>query len=159
MLLFSIAFQIGATSQISDEDANAFIQEFLSNTQEITGIEIFLNNLQAALPMFVPGFGIIWGSYTAWSTGMGFASMVSMAPALAEIAPLSILYMSPFGFMELVAYAIAMSRSLHIVLALIKRKYLKDMIKPTTIEFGIVIGILLAAGYLEEYMISAAQGM
>jgi hypothetical protein len=155
--LFSAAFQIGAISEVSDEDANVFVQEFLSQTEAIDGIGIFLNNSLAALPMFVPGFGMIWGLYTAWSTGFGFAAMITMAPDLSEIMPLSILYMSPFGLIELVAYSIGLSRSFHITKQLIKRANLKNIIKPTLIEIGIVIGLLLGAGFLEEYMIKMAQ--
>ncbi len=129
----------------------------MSNTEEIDGFGIFQNNSFAALPMFVPGFGMIFGAYTAWSTGFGFAAIVSMAPGLAEIQPLSILYLSPFGIMELVAYSIAMSRSFHIAYTLIKRVNLKSLIKPTLIEIGIVMAILLAGGFLEEYMINLSQ--
>jgi len=142
--------------EISDEEANEFVQEFLSNTNAIDGIGIFLNNIAAVLPMFVPGFGMIWGAYTAWSTGFGFAAIQNMAPGLADMVPLSVLYFSPFGLMELVAYSIAMSRSLHIVLVLIKRVNLKSLIKPSAIEVGIVIALLLIAGFLEEYMINSA---
>jgi len=155
--LFSLSFQVGAMSDVSDEEANAFVQEFLSNTSKIDGIGIFLNNSAASLPMFVPGFGIIWGAYTAWSTGFGFAAILVMAPGLSDIQPLSILYLSAFGLMELVAYSIAMSRSYHLVYGLIKRVNLKLIIKPTAIEIGIVVGLLLVAGFLEEYMIQAAQ--
>ena len=42
--LFSLSFQVGAMYDVSDEEANAFVQEFLSNTNEIDGIGIFLNN-------------------------------------------------------------------------------------------------------------------
>ena len=155
--LFSAAFQIGAISEISDEDADAFVQEFLSQTEAIDGTGIFLNNSLAALPMFVPGFGMIWGLYTAWSTGFGFAAMITMAPGLSEIMPLSILYMSPFGLMELAAYSIGLSRSFHITSQLIKRDNLKGIIRPTLIEIGIVVGLLFGAGFLEEYMIKMAQ--
>lgn len=155
--LFSLSFQVGAMYDVSDEEANAFVQEFLSQTEAIDGIGFFLNNSSAALPMFVPGFGIIWGAYTAWSTGFGFAAMITMAPGLSEIMPLSILYMSPFGLMELIAYSIGLSRSYHITFQLIKRVNLKGLIKPTAIEVGIVVGLLLVAGFLEQYMIQAAQ--
>jgi len=155
--LFSLSLQIGTMSDVSDEEANAFVQEFLSNTSTIDGIGIFLNNASAAIPMFVPGFGMLWGAYTAWSTGFGFAAILIMAPGLAEIHPLSILYMSAFGLMELVAYSIAMSRSYHLLYTLIKRSNLKLVIRPTAIEIGIVVGLLFVAGFLEEYMIQAAQ--
>jgi len=157
MGLFSLSFQIGAISEISDAESNAFVQEFLSNTEDIDGLGIFQNNSFATLPMFVPGIGVIFGAYTAWSTGFGFAAIVSMAPGLAEIQPLSILYLSPFGIMELVAYSIAMSRSFHIAYTLIKRVNLKSLIKPTLIEIGIVMAILLVGAFVEEYMINLSQ--
>ena len=157
MGLFSLSFQIGATSEVSDAESNAFVQEFLSNTEEIDGLGIFQNNSFAALPMFIPGIGMIFGAYTAWSTGFGFAAIVSMAPGLAEVQPLSIFYLSPFGIMELVAYSIAMSRSFHIAYVLFKRVKLKSLIKPTLIEIGIVMALLLAGGFLEEYMINLSQ--
>ena len=157
MGLFSLSFQIGATSEVSDAESNSFVQEFLSNTQEIDGLGIFQNNSFVALPMFVPGIGVILGVYSAWSTGFGFAAIVSMAPGLAEIQPLSIFYLSPFGIMEIAAYSISMSRSFHIAYVLFKRVNLKLLIKPTIIEIGVVIALLLAAGFLEEYMIKLSQ--
>ena len=39
MGLFSLAFQIGATTLVSDEDANTFVQEFLSSTQDLAVLE------------------------------------------------------------------------------------------------------------------------
>ena len=157
MGIFSISFQIGAMSEVDDAESNSFVQEFLSNTEEIDGLGIFQNNSFIALPMFIPGIGIIHGAYTAWSTGFGFAAIISMAPGLAEIQPLSIFYFSPFGIMELAAYSIAMSSSFHIAYALFKRVNLKSLIKPTVIEIGVVVTILFAAGFLEEYMIALVQ--
>jgi hypothetical protein len=80
-----------------------------------------------------------------------------MAPGLAEIHPLAILYSTSYGIMELIAYSIAMSRSFHIAYVLFKRVNLKSLIKPTVIEIGIVVAILFAGGILEEYMIALAQ--
>jgi len=157
MGIFSLSLQIGSMSEVDDAEANSFVQEFLSNTEDIDGLGIFQNNSFVALPMFIPGIGIIHGAYTAWSTGFGFAAIISMAPGLAEIHPLSILYSTPYGIMELIAYSIAMSRSFHIAYALFKRVNLKLLIKPTVIEIGVVVTILFVAGFLEEYMIALAQ--
>ncbi len=157
MGIFSLSLQIGAMSEVDDAVANSFVQEFLSNTEDIDGLGIFQNNSIAALPMFIPGIGIIQGAYVAWSTGFGFAAILSMAPGLAEIHPLSLLYLSPFGLMELTAYSISMSRSFHIAYVLFKRVNLKSLIKPTVIEIGIVVAILFAGGILEEYLITLAQ--
>lgn len=157
MGIFSLSLQVGAMTEVGDDEANSFVQEFLSHTDEIDGLGIFQNNAFVSLPMFIPGIGMILGPYTAWSTGYGFAAIVSMAPGLAEIHPLSLLYLQPFGLMELAAYSIAMSRSFHITYTLIKRVNLKSLIKPTAIEIGVVVGLLLAAGFLEEYMINLPQ--
>jgi len=81
-----------------------------------------------------------------------------MAPGLADIEPLSILYNSPYGAMELVAYSIAMSRSFLVVFSLVKKQNPKALIKPSIIEIGIAVGLLVIAGYLEEYLIQASQG-
>jgi len=155
--IFSLSFQIGATSEVSLEEANDFVQEFLSSTQDIDGFGIFLNNISASFPMFVPGVGIILGIFSAWSTGFGFAAIATMAPGLADIEPLSILYYSPYGLMEIVVYSIAMSRSFLVVYSLAKKVNPKSLIKPSLIEIGVAVGLLLIAAYLEEYMISLAQ--
>ena len=157
MGIFSLSLQIGSMSEVGDAEANSFVQEFLSNTEEIDGLGIFQNNSFIALQMFIPGIGIIHGAYTAWSTGFGFAAIISMAPGLAEIQPLSILYSTPYGIMELIAYSIAMSSSFHRAYVLFKRVKLKSLIKSTVIEIGVVVTILFAAGFLEEYMIALAQ--
>ena len=157
MAVFTISFQVGAISEVSMEEANDFVQDFLSQTEAIDGIGIFVNNITAALPMFVPGAGIAIGIYSGWSTGFGFAAIVTMAPALAEIEPLSTLYYSAYGVMELVSYSIAMSRSFLVVFYLIKKVNPKSLIKPSLIEIGIVVGLLLVAGFVEEYMINSTQ--
>jgi uncharacterized membrane protein SpoIIM required for sporulation len=59
--------------------------------------------------------------------------------------------------MEIVAYSIAMSCSFHIILVLIKRRKLKQTIRLAAIEVGIVVVLLLIAGYLEEHMINVAS--
>ena len=152
---FAAAFQFGSMSTVSEEEANAFMAEFEKLVLDIDAFGIFTHNLTIALPMFIPGFGVGWGLFAAWSTGFAFASIALTAPQIAEIPPLSILFLSPFGLMELIAYSIAMSRSYQILHVLVKRTNLKSLIKPTAIEVGIVIAILLVAGFLEEYMINA----
>ncbi len=107
--------------------------------------------------MFIPGFGIGWGFYTGWSTGYAFAAIVSVTPALSDIPALALLYASPFGLMELKAYSIATSRSFILIHTIIRKTSLYSAIKPTVIEIGIVIGLLVAGGFLEDYMIKLSQ--
>ena len=158
MGLFSLAYQIGAMSEVSEEDALEFMQEFEELIGDIDGVGIFLHNNLISLPMFIPGFGIAWGFYSGWSTGWAFAAIVTIGPpALSKMPPLALLYASPFGLMELVAYSIATSRSFILIHMIIKKIKLRTAIKGTAIEIGIVVGLLLAGGILEFYMIELVQ--
>lgn len=157
LVIFAATYQIGSMTSVSEEDANAFMKEFEELVLDIDAFGIFTHNTTIALPMFIPGFGVAWGLFSAWSTGFAFASIAMTAPILANIPPLSILFLSPFGLMELCAYSLGISRSFILIKAISKKLDLKQFIKPTLIEIGIVIVLLLAGGYLEFYMIELAQ--
>jgi len=144
-------------SEVSTEDALEFLEEFEKLIEGIDAIGIFLHNLSISIVMFIPGFGIAWGFYSGWSTGYAFAAIVSVTPALSDIPALALLYASPFGLMELTAYSIATSRSFILIHMIIKKINLYSAIKSTTIEIGIVIGLLMAGGFLEDYVIKLAQ--
>ena len=157
LVIFTATYQIGSMTTVSEEEANAFMAEFKELVSDIDAFGIFTHNLTIALPMFIPGFGVAWGLFSAWSTGFAFASIVVTAPQLADISPLSILLLSPFGLMELVAYSFGISRSFILIRAIIKKIDLMPLLKPTLIEIGIMMGLLLAGGYLEFYMIEMAR--
>ncbi len=154
---FSLAYWLGSLSEVDDEDAEAFLEEFEALIDGIDAFGIFTHNLTIALPMFIPGFGVAWGLFSAWSTGFAFASLATLMPALADIPSLALLYISPFGLMELVAYSVGISRSYILLHTIIKKLNLTSMIKPTVIEIGILVGLLLGGAILEDYMIKVAQ--
>jgi uncharacterized membrane protein SpoIIM required for sporulation len=151
--IFSLSYLIGTQSKLSDEESQTFLKEFQKVVEGIDAIGIFEHNASVALPMFIPGFGLAWGAFAAWSTGLAFEALVSTTPALAKVPPLALLYLSPFGLMELVAYSIGMSRSFLLILAIIRKKSLQTEMRQTAIEIGIVLALLLAGGFIEYYMI------
>lgn len=155
--VFAAIYQIGSMSTVSEEEAKTFMGEFEELVMDIDAFGIFAHNTSIALPMFIPGFGIAWGLFSAWSTGFAFASISATTPLLSKVPPLAILFLSPFGLMELVAYSIGISRSFILIRAVSKKIPLFPFVKPTIIEIGIVVGLLLAGGYLEFYMIELAQ--
>ena len=157
MGIFTSIFQLGSMSEVSEDEANIFMEEFDKLVQDIDAIGIFAHNASISLPMFIPGFGIVWGMFSAWSTGFAFAAIVSITPQLEQIPPLAILYFSPFGLMELCAYSLATSRSFILIRVIAKKSSLAPLLKPTLIEIGIVIALLLVGGFLEDYMIRFAQ--
>jgi len=155
--LFSASYQIGALSDVPEEEAEAFVEEFEDLIKDIDAVGIFLHNAIIGLPMFIPGFGVAWGFFTSWQTGYAFAALVTTFPLLADVPALALLYLSPFGLMELTAYSLGMSRSFLLVHKLIKKISIKSDAKIVGIEVGIVVGLLLAGGFLEIYMIEAAE--
>jgi len=155
--IFATAFQIGSMTIVSEEEANIFMEEFEKLVLDIDAFGIFLHNITIALPMFIPGFGVVWGIFSAWSTGFAFASIITIVPEIGEIPPLSILFLSPFGLIEITAYSLGISRSFILIRAIIKKINLTSFIKPTVIEIGIVLALLFVGGYLEFYMIDLAQ--
>ena len=157
MGIFAGVYQIGSMTTVSQEEADIFMSEFEELVLDIDGFGIFTHNATIALPMFIPGFGVAWGLFSAWSTGFAFAAITTTTPILQAVPPLAIIFLSPFGLMEITAYSLGISRSFILIRAVTKKIDLKTFIKPTTIEIGIVIGLLLAGGYLEIYMIEMAQ--
>ena len=157
LVIFTIIFQLGSMSTVSEEEASLFMEEFEKLVSDIDGFGIFVHNTTIALPMFIPGFGIVWGLFSAWSTGYAFASIVTMMPEIADISPLSILFLSPFGLMEIFAYSLGISRSFILIKAVITKTNLSQFLKPTIVEIGIVVALLLVGGYVEFYMIELVQ--
>ena len=59
--------------------------------------------------------------------------------------------------MELTAYSLGISRSYILISLVIRKKPINPHIKMTAIEIGIMIGLLLAGGFIEFYMIEMVQ--
>ena len=153
--IFSASFAIGAEIQVSEEEGKIVLEELESLIAEIDAVGIFTHNTSLALPMFIPGFGIAWGAFAAFSTGMAFSVIQDAHPILENIPSLTILFMSPFGLMEIAAYSIAMSRSYMIVHKMIKRMSIRPDFRVIGLEIAIVIGLLLIGGFVEYYFIES----
>ena len=153
--IFSASFAIGAEIQVSEEESAIILEQFESLIVNIDAVGIFSHNTTLALPMFIPGFGIAWGAFAAFSTGIAFSVLKDASPMLANVPSLTILFMSPFGLMEVAAYSIAMSRSYMIVHKMIKRMPIRPDFRIIGIEIVILIGLLLAGGFVEYYFIES----
>ena len=153
--IFSASFAIGAEIQVSEEEGKIVLEELESLIGEIDAVGIFTHNTSLALPMFIPGFGIAWGAFAAFSTGMAFSVIQDANPILENIPSLTILFMSPFGLMEVAAYSIAMSRSYMIVHKMIRRMSIRPDFRVIGLEIAIVVGLLLTGGFVEWHFIES----
>ena len=157
MAIFSAVFAVSAEANLPEEEVEMIMEEFESMVEGIDAFGIFLHNTALSLPMFIPGFGIIWGMFSAFSTGIAFAAIKSMNPLLEQIPALSILFMTPFGLMEVAAYSIAMSRSYMLIHKIIKKVSIRSDIPVTLVEIIIVVSLLLVGAYVEYYMIEMSS--
>lgn len=158
MALFSALFQAGSMYQPGPEEARVMVDEFMELVSEIDGGEdVFIHNTLLALPMFIPGLGVLWGAFSGLGTGLMLAAIMSQNAALGQMQPLALLYLSPFGIMELAAYSIAGSRSLLLTVKIVRRRDLRRDVKPLALEVVMVVALLLAAGFVEYYMIEMAR--
>ena len=153
--IFSASFAVGAEIQVSEEESKIVLEELESLIGEIDAVGIFTHNTSLALPMFIPGFGIAWGAFAAFSTGMAFSVIQDANPILENIPSLTILFMSPFGLMEIAAYSIAMSRSYMIIHKMIKRMSIRQDFRVIGLEIAIVVGLLLTGGFVEWHFIES----
>ena len=153
MAIFSVSFAIGAEIQVSEEESTILLEEFESMVEGIDAVGIFVHNVSLALPMFIPGFGVAWGAFAAFSTGMAFSVLKDAYPALANIPALTIIFMSPFGLMEIAAYSIGMTRSYILIHKIIKKTPIRGDMRVTIIEVMILVGLLLAGGFIEYFLI------
>jgi Zn-dependent protease len=156
MILFITAYSFGAILlKIDSTDAEIMKKHFKKQFAGIDQYKIFVNNFRAALGMFVPGFGIALGIFSAFSTGLVFNAISHTSPIISHISPL-IVFLTPFGVLEIIAYGIAISRSGIISYQLIKdtnkRKSWQKYVIPTIIEVGVVLAILLIAAIIEWQM-------
>lgn len=152
---FTASFLIGTLTVLDEEESLAIFDEFNQTIADIGSLEIFLNNLSIGLPMFIPGAGPAWGMYSGWSTGVSFSAIVAMSPGLTDFQPLDIFYASFFGFLELIAYSLGMSRGAFLIFAFIQKSPKKPLIVWSLIEISIAIILLAVGGLMESSMIES----
>src|SRR5918996_2095518 len=153
MVVFIIAYSIGAATDLNRTEAENLRQQFNEQVKDIDLNGIFMNNLRISLGMFIPALGIGLGIFSGFSTGLIFNVIAESSPLLNNISPLVIL-VTPFGVMEVFAYGLAMSRSGMLIYQIVKKKQWREYIIPTIIEIGIVITILLIGATIEWQIIT-----
>ena len=159
--IFTVVYGTSAvTSEPTEEEIQEVMDFFDVIVGTIDGIGIFVHNTTIALPMFIPGFGVAWGLFSAYSTGFAFSAIAAANTDVAQLNPLAIL-LTPFGLMEMAAYSIAMSRSTLLAKNVFQKNWelIKNEKLILSIEIGIVIALLLIGGIVEMWMIETAQGM
>ena len=78
--IFAGVYGAGSQSDVTEEEIEETLNYFKEVIAEIDGVGIFSHNAIIALPMFIPGFGAVWGLFAAYSTGFAFAAISAGTP-------------------------------------------------------------------------------
>lgn len=156
MVVFTSAFYAGSLFEHDPLQAQLLVDEFMESIEGIDGLGIFTHNLSLTLPMFIPGFGVAWGIFSGISTGYILSAIITLNPEV-SISPLELLFLSPFGLLEITAYSLAGSRSFLLVYKMIQKVSIRPDARIVAMEVGIVAGLLFAGGIIEYYMIEMAR--
>ena len=151
MLLFLGLFQLGFSIKLDKSFSEELSENFKNQIQGIDETGIFLNNIKIALVMFIPVLGIVVGSFSAFSTGLIFNSIVNLSNA--NFANPLIVFLTPFGILELVSYGLAISRGGIFLYEILKKSVSKKSITYLFVEIGLVAVMLFVGALIEWSMI------
>ena len=154
--VFLAVFVLGSEVDIPEDEARMLIGEFEGQFVGIQWYDIFVHNLTIALGMFIPFGGFVWGSTSALMTGIAFAAYSITSPDVINFSPL-LLFITPFGMMELAAYSIAMGTSLQLSISFTKviRKKARIVDKGAKLakilltRISVVVLLLVVGGFIE----------
>lgn len=153
--VFVGVYILGSTTEVSVQDAEMFREEFSALVDGIDAMGIFVHNGFITAIMLIPGIGVIWGLFSAWSTGYAFAALSSTS-GLSEIPAIFVL-ITPFGILELAAYSLALSRSALFVTMVARSKSISSQIRPLVIDGGIVAVLLAVAAIIESIALETSR--
>ncbi|MEM2111050.1 MAG: stage II sporulation protein M [Candidatus Bathyarchaeia archaeon] len=166
--VFSIVFilclamtSLGAMSKLDPSVAQDIKKDLdkQSEALEIVGVPlIFGNNLMHTMIMFVPGFGPFWGLLVLYNTGTVIAAVSTVAnPPMNPLMLFASLFITPFAWMEYVSYSLAISESIWLIYATVKRRFkgLRDELATASKLIAICAVVLLLAAIIEMVFISS----
>ena len=150
MLFFLGIFYVGYSIKMDESFSNELSKNFMNQISDIDEFGIFFNNLKIALVMFIPVVGIIMGTISGFSTGLVFNSIMNISGTASYSNPL-IIFLTPFGILELISYGLAISRGGILFFELIKKQFTKKSLIYLLVEVALV-GMMLFTGAIIEWM-------
>ena len=151
MLFFLGIFYLGFSFRMDESFSKELSKNFINQITDIDEFGIFLNNLKIALVMFIPVIGLIMGTISGFSTGLVFNSIMNLSDVTYS-NPL-VIFLTPFGILELAAYGLAISRSCILFFEILKKKFTKKSLFYLLIEVALVSGMLFVGAIIEWMMI------
>jgi len=151
MLFFLSIFYFGFSFRMDESFSKELSKNFINQISDIDEFGIFLNNLKIALVMFIPVIGLVMGTVSGFSTGLVFSSIMNLSDVV-HSNPL-VIFLTPFGILELVSYGLAISRGCILFFEILKKKFTKKSLFYLLIEVALVSGMLFVGAIIEWMMI------
>ena len=135
----------GEQQIIANQTSSQFAPIQSASLQEQV-VFIFSHNLLIALAEMIPVFGAFLFVYSVHFTGLVTQAIVAQKnlPGLAGL----ILFVFPYTFVELSAYAIAAASGVMLIWAAITKRLMHEL-KVFTIEAFVIVGVLFTAAAME----------
>lgn len=152
-LFFLGIFYVGYSVNIDKSFSDELKKTFLEQIKDIDESGIFFNNVKIALVMFIPVVGVIIGAFSAFSTGLIFNSILNIANSNILSSNPLIVFLTPFGLLELFSYSLAISRGGMLLYEISKKKISKKTIYYLLIEIALVCIMLFIGALIEWSMI------
>jgi uncharacterized membrane protein SpoIIM required for sporulation len=151
MLFFLSIFYLGFSFEMDESFSKELSKNFMNQISDIDEFGIFLNNLKIALVMFLPVIGLVMGTISGFSTGLVFNSIMNLS-GITYSNPL-VIFLTPFGILELASYGLAISRGSILFFEILKKKFTKKSLFYLLIEVALVSGMLFVGAIIEWMMI------
>ncbi len=151
MLFFLSIFYLGFSFKMDESFSKELLKNFKNQINDIDEFGIFLNNLKIALVMFIPVIGLVMGTISGFSTGLVFNSIMNLSDVTYS-NPL-VIFLTPFGILEIASYGLAISRGCILLFELLKKKFTKKSLFYLLIEVALVSGMLFVGAIIEWMMI------
>lgn len=151
-IIISIAFLTGYQIESLHGEKTVMDQFMKTNHHYYTAV---VHEALAALPLFVPVFGIAWGVLASFTSGLTDKAVIMMAPSFqANVSSLVFPYVILAMIIKLAAYYIGMCRSLALANAIRIRRF--SRLDKIFTQSDIVLVILLSsiAGIMEHAMVN-----
>ena len=151
VLIFTVLIgAIGSAFPLNVEQVSEILEEAEELISDDINVEkIFLNNYQISLIMLTPILGFVFGLLVIFQTGMVFGA-VGASVGFSGILLYGLTALTPFFWLEFIAYAASMTESIYIIRGLIERKFKIELTRVLAII--IINFVLLGLGALIEIL-------
>jgi hypothetical protein len=146
-------YYIGITSSIPRSEAEVLIEEAMKPFGDRpTALAIAKNNITISVLFITPVVGIILLPIISYNTGLIF-SAISTVNEIPRVSLLTSIFLSPIFWFELVAFNLATTHGIMIVIGLATRNFKKEAFNLLK-AFVATIAILIISAILEIAMIT-----